>query len=1124
MTKSTPDETAAPGLTPGARIARLLQQTKGARLVIAPDAVTAQAVLDEIRFFAPGEDVRFFPDTETLAYDALSPHKELVSDRIALLQSLADGTAAPCVVTTVTTACARLAPKNFYLGRVFHYRVGEKVDREALRARLVASGYEHVSQVVAPGEFAVRGSVFDIFAAGANEPVRLDFFDEEIEAIYAFDAETQRSTAKLGQVGIIPGKEFPTDEASLAGFRSRWRKRFAGDPARFKIYRDMTQGVIAPGIEYYLPLFFEETALLADFFPEGAPVHMLEGCASALEDFAAETRSRYRFLCADAARSLLTPEELFAFSPDFEAGFARLSVRLEEPAPEPPEVIGIDRRNEKTFSAFEKFLKDSVQGGRRVLVVLPSQGRLEIFAGLARRAGLPVPVVSDFEAFRRDNTLYALTTGEIVAGCVCADIVVLTERELFARNLANLRTRRAKTTNVERVVRNLSELAVGDAVVHVKHGVGRYAGLETIRSASGAADFVRIDYAAGAKLFLPVTQLGLLSRYSASSDKDPPLNHLGRGEFDKIRAKGAIKAHDTAAELLHLYAQREAKPGIAMQVDAQEYERFASLFSFEETPDQAQAIQAVVDDLQKPRPMDRLICGDVGFGKTEVAVRAAFIAVMNGYQVAVLCPTTLLAEQHHATFAERFRNYPVTIASLSRFRSANQTKETLEGIAAGSVDIVIGTHKLITGEVKFARLALLVIDEEHRFGVRQKEKIKARKTDLHVLTLTATPIPRTLTMSLEGIRDFSVIATAPEKRLSIKTILNEESPGVIREAILRELRRGGQVYFLHNDVATIEDRRLRLEKLVPEARFGVAHGQMRERDLEEVMRAFYAHRLDVLVSSSIIENGLDVPNANTIVIARADRFGLAQLHQIRGRVGRSRHQAYAYLLVESLEGLTPAAQKRLEALRELEDLGSGFYLAMHDMEIRGAGEVLGEEQSGQIEAMGYELYNRMLKNAVKALKEGKDFEEAPFEAMTEINLHAPVLIPEDYVADVRERLAFYKELAACETFEAIEEVREALADRYGRLPEPTNTLVDLHRIRLMAQAIGIARIDATEHAVHIAFEPRPRIDPARIIAFVQAHRDMLLNRDLVLKITREMPEPSARVAEITALLRAIDAP
>ena len=1098
-------------------------------VIIADTAAQCLRLKDEIRYFAPSLNVVYFPDWETLPYDLMSPHQDLLSERLEILYKLSNrdlkSDAPDVVLLTCTTASQAIAPVQYLSGRVFFFKKGEEINSATLRERLVSAGYQNVSQVVAPGEFSVRGSLIDIFPMGAATPFRLDLFDTEIDSIRAFDPDTQRSLELVDEVRVLPGREVPVDADSLMKFRAKWREIFPGDPTKAIIYKDLSHGIINAGIEYYLPLFFDDSATFFDYLnPEKTLIALLGDNEAALNRFMEETQGRYRFLKADAERPVLPPEMLYLNSENFFSHlnpFVRFQSKTEQTPP--PNRILVDRKAEKPLDNLERLIAEEKNRKHRVLIMAPSNGRRETMGQLFDRNGLKVPYAESFADFYDDSEPVMLTVGPLYQGFSVEGITVLTETELYASAPRRTLRRQAHTTNVDMMIRDLAELKIGDPVVHITHGIGRYAGLETIKTANGEEEFLRLDYANDAKLFVPVAQLQLISRYSGSDAEHAPLHNLGKNDWEKAKKKAAEKVRDTAAELLNLYALREKSVGHAFRFSRADYEAFAESFPFEETADQQAAIEAVLDDMKADKPMDRLVCGDVGFGKTEVALRAAFAAVMGGKQVAILCPTTLLAEQHAHTFKDRFSAWPVTVAELSRFRSAKQSSQVIEGLEKGTIDIVVGTHKLLSEKVKFARLGLVVIDEEHRFGVRQKELLKKLRAEVDVLTLTATPIPRTLAMSLEGIRSFSVIATAPEKRLSIKTIVRKETPEVIREAVMRELKRGGQVYFLHNDVATIENRRQQLAQLIPEARIVVGHGQMNERELEAVMRDFYQQRYNLLLCTTIIETGIDVPTANTIIMHRADKFGLAQLHQLRGRVGRSHHQAYAYLLTPGKDALTQNAQKRLEAIQNLQDLGSGFYLSMHDLEIRGAGEVLGEHQSGEIAAVGYDLYNQMLRRAVKSMRNNETFDlEAPFQAMAEINLHAPALLPSDYVEDVHQRLSFYKELASCETFHAIETVREALGDRYGKLPQQANTLIETHRLRLYCQHLGIERIEATESVIIVTFAAKPNFEPMRLIELMQKSRNMRMMGPTKLKIETSTPTIESRLAFLRGFVKALD--
>lgn len=1113
-----------------AQAAQTCRQNNKLLVLIADNAAECLRLKDEIQYFAPSVKCDYFPDWETLPYDNLSPHSDLVSDRLQILNKLHSWKTKPdclnVLLVACTTASQTIAPPSYLAGRIFFFKKGQEINTDVLRQQLVSAGYQHMSQVVAPGEFSIRGSLIDIFPMGAQSPFRLDLFDTEIDSIRSFDPDTQRSIEIVDEVRVLPGREYPVDAEALVAFRARWRETFTGDPTKAALYKDLSQGVIGAGIEYYLPLFFEQRSTLFDYLnSDQTVVGLLGDNNAALERFFNETLQRYNFLKADAQRPVLPVRDLYLDNEHFFLAlkpFVRFEAKVDPSIQFKPNVV-VDRKADIPITNLERFLVEEKVRKHRTLLMSASLGRRETMSQLFKRYALNVPYVENFDEFLASDEPIMLGVGPLYQGFYLEGINVLTETELYASTPRHQRRRQSHVTNVDTLIRDLAELKIGDPVVHLVHGIGRYAGLETINTGCGMEEFLRLDYAKDAKLFVPVAQLQMISRYTGSDAEHAPLHHLGKNDWEKTKKKAAEKIRDTAAELLNLYAKRQKSLGHAFEFSRIDYESFAESFPFEETPDQLQAIEAVLDDMRSDKPMDRLVCGDVGFGKTEVALRAAFAAVMGGKQVAILCPTTLLAEQHAHTFKDRFAAWPVTVAELSRFRTAKQTTLTLEGLETGKIDIVVGTHKLLTDKVKFARLGLIIIDEEHRFGVRQKEMLKKLRAEVDVLTLTATPIPRTLAMSLEGIREFSVIATAPEKRLTIKTIVRKESNDVIREAIMRELNRGGQVYFLHNDVSTIENRREQLANIVPEARIVVGHGQMSERELETVMRDFYQQRYNVLLCTTIIETGIDVPTANTIIMHRADKFGLAQLHQLRGRVGRSHHQAYAYLLTPGKDAITTSAQKRLEAIQNLQDLGSGFYLSMHDLEIRGAGEVLGEHQSGEIAAVGYDLYNQMLKRAVKAMRQNKDFDlDEPFQAMAEINLHSPALLPPDYVEDVQQRLSFYKELASCESFPAIEAVREALGDRYGKLPQEANTLIDTHCLRLHCQHLGIKRIEATESVMIITFVDKPNFEPMRLIELLQKGRGLRMMGANKLKIETSTPTIESRTAYLRGFMNALD--
>jgi transcription-repair coupling factor (superfamily II helicase) len=1136
---------ATPGKLPGSKQSRSTTgAAAGARsfatlAVICANALDAQRLSIEIPYFAPGIRVRLLPDWETLPYDAFSPHQDLISERLATLHDLGEGRC-DIVVVPATTATYRMPPASFMAAYTFEFTQGERLDEARLRSQLTLASYEHVSQVVRPGEYCVRGSLIDLFPMGSPLPYRIDLFDNEVDSIRAFDPDTQRSLYPVREVRLLPGREFPFDEAARTAFRSRWREVFEGDPTRSTIYKDIGNGVPPGGIEYYLPLFFEETASFLDYLPDAAQLVLVGDIEAAISRFSADTRQRHNFLSHDRERPILDPSRLFLSAEEFFTDakpYARLTLNGEPP--EKPfatalPALSVDRRAEDTVASLRAFVQRSTGTGKkvtpvaRVFLAAESAGRRETIAQMLSDAGLRPTLIDDFAAFQASDLPFGLGMAPLSSGFELPGeaLALVTETELYGQIARRTgRRRQEQASSVDSMVKDLSELKVGDPVVHSQHGIGRYMGLITMDMGEGETEFLNLEYNGASKLYVPVSQLHVISRYSGADPDTAPLHALGSGQWEKAKRKAALQIRDTAAELLNLYARRALREGHAFELSPRDYDAFAETFGFEETPDQAAAIAAVIADMTAGKPMDRLVCGDVGFGKTEVALRAAFIAVMGGKQVALLCPTTLLAEQHFQTFSDRFSQWPIRIAELSRFKTGKEINTAIAQMADGTVDIVIGTHKLLSGDVKFKRLGLVLIDEEHRFGVRQKEALKALRAEVDMLALTATPIPRTLGMALEGLRDFSVIATAPQKRLAIKTFVRREEEGVIREAMLRELKRGGQVYFLHNEVETIENRRAMLEELVPEARIVVAHGQMHERELERVMRDFTGRRFNVLLCTTIIETGIDVPTANTILIHRADRFGLAQLHQLRGRVGRSHHQAYAYLLVRDVESLTPQATRRLEAIQQMEELGSGFYLAMHDLEIRGAGEVLGDKQSGEIQEIGFQLYTDMLNDAVKALKAGREPDlTAPLQATTEINLHVPAILPSDYCTDVQERLSLYKRLANCETPNAIDTVHEELIDRFGKLPPQAQALVEIHRLRLVAKPLGISKIDASETVIALQFIPNPPIDAMRIMTMVQKNRHIKLAGQDKLRIETASPDLAVRVATLKETLRALGAP
>ncbi|WP_211440901.1 transcription-repair coupling factor [Collimonas humicola] len=1116
-----------------AQAALALKPQQRMLVVVVADATAGQRLRTEIPWFqASGEQpnglrCHLLPDWETLPYDAFSPHQDLVSERLATLYEVQSG---QCDVLLVpaTTALVRMAPPSFLAGYTFFFKQGETLDEARLKSQLTLAGYSHVNQVMSPGEYSVRGGLIDIFPMGSVLPYRLDLFGDAIETIRTFDADTQRSLYPVKEVRLLPGREFPMDEAARSAFRSRWREVFEGDPSRSAIYKDIGNGIASAGIEYYLPLFFEDTATLFDYLPENATFALVGDIDGAIQRFWGDTQSRYKFLKSDRERPLLAPEALFLTGENFfglAKPFGRWVIQHSDAASDlsaPIPNIAVNRRIDDPLTNLRAYL---LQSGSRVMICAETNGRRETLQQYFNEYDLPLALCDGYADFITSKHKLMLGVAPLHAGFELPQpaLTFITETELYAGSGRRIGKKKQEgATQVESMVRDLSELKIGDPVVHINHGIGRYMGLLSMDLGEGETEFLHLEYAKDTKLYVPVSQLHVISRYSGASPEDAPLHALGSGQWEKAKRRAAQQVRDTAAELLNLYARRAVRQGHAFEYSAHDYEAFSESFGFEETADQAAAINAVIKDMTSGKPMDRLICGDVGFGKTEVALRAAFVAVLGGKQVAILAPTTLLAEQHAQTFADRFADWPVKIAELSRFRSGKEITQAVKGMADGTLDIVIGTHKLLSDDIRFSRLGLVIIDEEHRFGVRQKEALKALRSEVDVLTLTATPIPRTLGMALEGLREFSIIATAPQKRLAIKTFVRSEGESTIREACLRELKRGGQVYFLHNEVETIQNRKAMLEALLPEARVAVAHGQMHERDLEKVMRDFVAQRFNILLCTTIIETGIDVPTANTIIMHRADKFGLAQLHQLRGRVGRSHHQAYAYLLVHDVQGLTKLAQRRLDAIQQMEELGSGFYLAMHDLEIRGAGEVLGDNQSGEMHEIGFQLYSDMLNEAVRSLKNGKEPDlAAPLASTTEINLHVPALLPNDYCGDVHERLSIYKRLANCNAQDKIDDLQEELIDRFGKLPDPAKALIETHRLRISARSIGIVKIDAHTDSALLQFVPNPPIDAMRIIELIQKNRHIKLNGQDKLRITVSMPDLAARLTQVKATIKAL---
>ncbi|WP_138439539.1 transcription-repair coupling factor [Marinobacter alexandrii] len=1049
---------------------------------------------------ADGLELLSLPDWETLPYDLFSPHQDITSRRIRTLHRL-PSTSHGVLVVPARTLMHRLPPVDYLQGNTLLLEVGQSLDIDTWRMQLDSAGYRHAENVYEHGEYAVRGAILDIFPMGSNLPYRIDLFDDEIETLRTFDPETQRSIDRIERIELLPAFEFPWHKEARSGFRGRWFEQFPDADKDAPIYKDITHAITPPGIEYYLPLFFDHTATLFDYLPGQTQVFTAEGLNEAVSLFDSETRNRYEDRRHDRLRPILPPTRLFLQTDELFGhlkDFPRVTTQSDEatgsgavncPAENLPD-IAMDGRAADPAGRLKRFLNDFTG---RVLICAESSGRREALIENLGEQSLKLKTQDGWQAFLDDDKCtLGITIAPMELGLALPEqqIALITETALFGERVLQRRRRQKPTETDDAGYRDLSELRIGAPVVHIDHGVGRYKGLETIDAGGESNEFLMLEYAGGSKLYVPVSSLHLISRYAGNDSDHAPLHKLGTERWSQAKQKALEKIRDTAAELLDVYARREARKGFIFENPKEAYRSFAAGFPFEETPDQEVAIQAVIEDMTGERPMDRLVCGDVGFGKTEVAMRAAFMATYSGKQVAVLVPTTLLAQQHYESFRDRFSDTAVNVELLSRFRSGSQTSKALDAIETGKADIVIGTHKLLQGDIKFKNLGLVIIDEEHRFGVQQKEKFKALRAEVDMLTLTATPIPRTLNMAMGHLRDLSIIATPPARRLSVKTFVRQRDNAMVKEAILREILRGGQVYFLHNDVASIEKAAEDLRQLIPEARVGVAHGQMRERDLEQIMSDFYHKRFNVLVCSTIIETGIDIPSANTIIIERADKFGLAQLHQLRGRVGRSHHQAYAYLLTPPPRSISSDAKKRLDAISESQDLGAGFMLATHDLEIRGAGELLGEEQSGQIESIGFTLYMQLLDEAVEAIREGRTPNaDLPLSHGTEMNLRIPALIPDDYLPDVHNRLMLYKRIASVSSKAELKELQVEMIDRFGLLPDPAKNLVRQTELRLHAEALGIVQIDAGKEWTRLEFGSSTPVDPLVLVKKVQSAPD-----------------------------------
>ncbi len=1103
-------------------------------LVVARDnhgANQLEADLQTLLGNDPALPVIAFPDWETLPYDRFSPHPDIISQRLAALHRL-PALKRGLVVVPVQTLLQQLAPRSYVIGGSFDLKVGQRLDLEAEKRRLESAGYRNVPQVMDPGDFAVRGGLLDVFPMGADEPLRVELLDEDIDSIRAFDPESQRSLDRVESVHMLPGREVPMDEASIGRVLATLRERFDVDTRRSALYQDLKSGLAPAGIEYYLPLFFDRTASLFDYLPAGSLPVVCAGAGEAADAFWAQTGERYEQRRHDVERPLLPPSALY-LSPEQLRERLNDAPRIEVWAADHARIADAHALGDQPLPALPVAAREAPAGDAlksflghypgRVLIAADSPGRREALLEVLQAAELKPPVVADLPAFLASDVRFAITVAPLEDGFALDDprLAVLTERQLFPERAGSTRRTRRAGREPEAIIRDLGELTEGAPIVHEDHGVGRYRGLIAMDVGGMPGEFLEIEYAKGDRLYVPVAQLHLISRYSGASAETAPLHSLGGEQWTKAKRKAAEKVRDVAAELLEIQARRQARAGLALQVDRAMYEPFAAGFPFEETPDQLAAIDATLRDLASSQPMDRVVCGDVGFGKTEVAVRAAFAAASAGKQVAVLVPTTLLAEQHYRNFRDRFADYPLKVEVLSRFKSTKEIKAELEKVAAGTIDVIVGTHRLLQPDVKFKDLGMVIVDEEQRFGVRQKEALKALRANVHLLTLTATPIPRTLNMAMAGLRDLSIIATPPPNRLAVQTFITQWDNALLREAFQRELARGGQLYFLHNDVESIGRMQRELSELVPEARIGIAHGQMPERELEKVMLDFQKQRFNVLLSTTIIESGIDIPNANTIIINRADRFGLAQLHQLRGRVGRSHHRAYAYLITPDRRAITPDAEKRLEAIASMDELGAGFTLATHDLEIRGAGELLGEDQSGQMAEVGFSLYTELLERAVRSIKQGKlpDLDAGEEVRGADVELHVPALIPEDYLPDVHTRLTLYKRISSARDNDALRELQVEMIDRFGLLPDPAKHLFAVTELKLRANALGIRKLDLGENGGRIVFESKPDIDPMAVIQLIQKQPNLYaMEGPDKLRIKHPLPLPEDRFNAARALL------
>ncbi|UPW16847.1 transcription-repair coupling factor [Agarivorans sp. TSD2052] len=1113
-------------------ILEYINRINGPLVILTEDTRSALQIEREVNGLKPTRTLHLLPDWETLPYDTFSPHQDIVSQRILSLNQLSQDQQS-VVIAPIATWLQRCAPAEYIAKHSLQLKVGQSLKLNAFKERLVSAGYQHVDQVMEHGEFALRGSLLDLFPMGSLQPFRLDFFDDELDSIREFDPDTQRSAEQRTSITLLPAHEFPSDPNGIETFRQQWRDRFEPSREAESIYQQVSKGIMPAGIEYYLPLFHHHTESLTDQLAAETVVLKIGDLEQAGKQFWHELGERYENRRYDRARPILPPDELYL---SVEQCFKELKPysaiklnkgpdrngkgKLNLAAHALPD-LSVNHRLNLPLQALSHYLEHHPKP--KTCFIAETEGRREALKNLLSPLKLTLKNHDSVFHFVASKDTLAIVVAPVENGFELndPDVQLITETDLLGDKVrAKQRKASNKTLNPDVLIRNLAELSIGQPVVHIEHGVGRYQGLTSFENGGIKTEFLSLEYANQAKLYVPVNALHFISRYSGSNDDTAPLHKLGNDQWQKAKQKAAEKIRDVAAELLEVYAKRAAKPGFGYDIDEAAYQQFSADFPFEETDDQEQAITAMLSDMQTPNAMDRLVCGDVGFGKTEVAMRAAFVAVNSGKQVAVLVPTTLLAQQHLDNFSDRFANWPIEVASLSRFKTTKEQNQVLKNLAEGKVDIVIGTHKLLSKDVKFADLGLLVIDEEHRFGVRQKEQIKAMRANVDILTLTATPIPRTLNMAMSGMRDLSIIATPPAKRLAVKTFVRQHDPALIKEAISREVMRGGQVYFLHNKVDTIDRVAQELREWLPQARITVAHGQMRERELERIMGDFHHQRFNVLVCTTIIETGIDIPSANTIIINRADNFGLAQLHQLRGRVGRSHHQAYAYLLTPPPKLITKDAVKRLDAIAQLEDLGAGFTLATHDLEIRGAGELLGDDQSGQIEAVGFTLYMEMLDRAVTALKNGQDLNwDLSQSEQCEIELRVPALLPDDYIFDVTTRLTMYKRIANCNDEPEMRELQVELIDRFGLLPEPAKNLFNVQKLRIMADNIGIKRVEAGPKGGVVEFAESTKVNAAFLVSLLQS-QPAIYRMEGANKLKFAVPSegPESRLSLIQSLL------